>query len=116
MPALLQTDKENISRILKVILDVNVPPANVNEQVVKLTEDALIKLQSCSAKTHALGTVLQCIPKSPNVYGWLASCGTAAATRHALESNPSEFKASMACMNGMSQLKRAIELAGIGIF
>ncbi|MCX4024732.1 hypothetical protein H0A36_27135 [Endozoicomonas sp. SM1973] len=111
---LLQSDKENISKIIAIVFDLHVPPHNVNDNVVRATEEGIRKLESCAGKSHALGTLLQCIPKSPNVYGWLASCGTAVKFRHAAEADPAGIKSSVMCMNGSSQIKTAIQAAAIG--
>ncbi|MGI0120266.1 hypothetical protein [Zooshikella sp. RANM57] len=109
-----QSEKENIAYILQNGLGVNIPARMVNDAVVRATEEALVALDRCANKSHALGTMLELVPKGPTTpVGWLLSANKTMAMRHQISTNPEAKQSSLLCMAGMSTHKRNIEGAAL---
>jgi hypothetical protein len=80
----------------------------VNNETLTLTEELLNKLQFCNNATSGLLTAIQCFPKSPNVYGWLAGC--VPSIYKVIKMNSVEFKSNMFCaVHGIDAYKMLLK-------
>ena len=108
------TDKRKIGELLSVLLndqDFSLYSDKINEETVKYTEDLLLRLSNCNKATTALFTGIKCIPKSPNVYGWLISCGSAMLDGmiSIIKINHSVFYSNLLCTTGVQTHRDALK-------
>lgn len=75
--ALSREQQDMLANVLSVVLLDNEYihlARRINEKTLHLTEKMLNDLFFCNRATALLFNSLRCIPKSPNVYGWLLGC------------------------------------------
>ena len=76
MGRLAEVDKEDIAEIMGIILDRDYSDSvkNITHKSVRIAEECINYLRRCSSGMSGLFAGVECIPKSPNVYGWLVGC------------------------------------------
>ena len=109
--ALSREQQDMLAEVLSVVLVDNEYirlARRINERTLSLTEKMLNDLFFCNRATALLFNALHCIPKSPNVYGWLLGCLPGVV--QVVKAHSQQLQANMLCLthiraNYLSEMK-----------
>lgn len=97
--ALSYQDKETLANILALVFDDREylhRVHQINDKTLRITEEMLSNLFFCNRATAALFGAIRCVPKSPNVYGWLLGC--LPGVSDVVKANSEKIRANLLCL------------------